>query len=195
MLENITLTKENKKYIRKQTLTFSFYLTLFLCLYFMIFAPDLAIIAICSFFLCIICLRRILFMICLYCNTVDFVPIIIKDKKRKMAFGNVGRVGSRSGTRYNEYIYVQLPSGRIRREKVEVVRYFYINEGDNGIMIKSVFLNKSFTFQEFIVNEYTKKNQGCSSEIKGITPEEYCQKYSKPNEHIYQINYDEDTRF
>lgn len=55
-------------------------------------------------------------------------------------------------------------------------------------MIKSVFLNKSFTFQEFVVNEYTKKNQGYSSELKEITPEEYCQKYSKPNEYLYQIN-------
>ena len=188
MLENIALTKENKKYIRKQTLTFTFYLTLFLCLYFMIFAPDPAIIAICSFFLCIICLRRILFMICLHCNSVDFVPIIIKDKKRKIAFGSVGRVGSRSGTRYNEYIYVQLPSGRIRREKVEVVRYFYINEGDNGIMIKSVFLNKSFTFQEFVVNEYTDKNRDKTYEANIITPEEYCQRYSKPNEHICIID-------
>lgn len=90
MLENITLTKENKKYIRKQTLTFTFYLTLFLCLYFMIFAPDPAIIAICSFFLCIICLRRILFMICLCCNSVDFAPIIIKEKKIKRALFSGG---------------------------------------------------------------------------------------------------------
>lgn len=133
----IKLSSKQKQFVQKHAFNGIFLINLLLGLYSVFFMKRVFLIF--SIFLLFSAFREIGFVLSVYNNNAKLTKATIVEKQQKYPY-------SRKGNKF--YLMLQLPNDEIVKYRTTFHHYQKVNEKEQGVMVKGMFISRFYTFNE-----------------------------------------------